>query len=124
MSEEQTIEEIFHQLERIDALLSKMEKSSAAMEKRLPEITAVVITTQQALRLLWRLSSLMRRMGLSEDMERAFQTLTKFARMAMYLYYALNLLETGTVYGVFAGVIGLANVFMLGMDQFFGRPRY
>jgi hypothetical protein len=84
----------------------------------------MVVTTQQALRLFWRLSSLMRRMGLSEEMNEAMATITRLARIAMYLYYAVSLLSLMTPYGAMAGGIGLANTIMLGLDQFLGGPRY
>jgi hypothetical protein len=105
---------IFYELERIVALLERADTTSVAMQRRLPETTAMVITVQQTLRLLWRMSSLLRKMGLSEDQEEVVRQLTQIARYASYAYYAINLLNVGTPYGVVAGVIGLINVGIFG----------
>lgn len=117
--------EILTELEKIVALLEQVEtKHVPKLKKDLPELTAVVITTQQSLRLIWRFSSLLNRMGLSDDVNEAIQRITQLTRMVMYLYYALSLLDSGTTYGLIAGVLGMINVGIIGFNQTFGRPRY
>jgi hypothetical protein len=109
---------IFEQLQRIDEILSRIENSSASIEHRLPEVTAMVITTQQALRLFWRASSFMTKMGLPPDWRQAVEALTKIAHAATYAYYAMHLLMLGTPYGYVAGIIGLTTS-MISAGQIF-----
>lgn len=109
---------IFSELQRIEELLSKIEADSHTVEQRLPMVTAAFITTQQALRVLWRLQSLFRRMGLPEDVDAIAKVLNQLTRQVMYLYYASNLLWSGVAagltgggfYGVAAGLIGIVSV--------------
>jgi len=111
---------IFQELERIVALLERVDLTSTKLERELPQITAVVITTQQALRLFWRLTSLMRKMGLPEDVANAIDMINAVARAATYAYYAMNLLSLGTPYGTIAGIIGLVSVGLISIDSIGG----
>lgn len=134
MSEEQTINAIFVQLQRIDAILTKIMTGSGGavagvgaggeetggvkeLEDKLPEITALVMTTQEALRLTWRLAAIFNRMGLPDKVGEAIQTVSTLSRAVMYLYYALNLLQRGTPYGIIAGILGIVNIGMMGAEQ-------
>jgi hypothetical protein len=101
---------IFYELERIVALLERAETGSKKIKEDLPQVTAVVMSVQQALRVFWRLTSLFRKLGLPERWEETIRGVNTLARAATYAYFSVNLLMLGTPYGYIAGGIGLFNM--------------
>ncbi len=103
-------QELYDILLKINNLLDGITVEASKMDAKLPERTAMLITVQQLLRTFWRLTALLKHMGLSEDAGNAINMLNHVAQTAMHAYFALSLIEKSTVYGQIAGVIGLINV--------------
>ncbi len=103
--------QLFEILQDCNLLASEINFKIEDLHKRI-ERTEVFITAQQALRVFWRLSSLMTKMGLPKDAAQAIKVLTKIAHVATYTYYAMHLLMMGTPYGMVAGVVGLTTSFI------------
>ena len=100
-------QELYRVLQECQQLITQLNGEATRVIEKRQEITEVYITLQQALRLFWRLSRQLERMGLSEDFSEAMNRLTGLARAATYTYYAFLLLAKGTPYGYFAGTLGL-----------------
>lgn len=101
------MQQLMELVREIDQMLGSIEAKTRTIETELPKTQEALFTTSQAIRTIWRLSSLMAHMGFPPDIQKAVRTLTQITHTAMMAYTAMKLVGTATPYGWIMGAISL-----------------
>jgi len=100
------IQQVHEMLIKIDSLLSSIETKTESVDKKTERISGRGSELKEIEYIFYRVSSIMRRMGLPEDIDRAITQLQKAILTVRMLTTALYYLESGTPYGWAMAILG------------------
>lgn len=106
------IQEVYTLLQQIDQMLGSIETKTQKLEKNAPHTAEFLFTASETLRVFWRLSGLLSRMGLPKEISQATRALNMFAHTVLIAYTATRMLMLGTPYGWVMGGIGVATTLL------------
>jgi hypothetical protein len=102
------IQQVHEMLIKIDALLTSIETKTESVDKKTKSISGRGSELKEVEYIFYRVTSLMRRMGLPEDVNKAITTLQHAILTVRILTTAIYYLQATTPYGQLMAIVGLA----------------
>jgi hypothetical protein len=106
------IQQVYEILMRIDVILNGINVKSKEIQQQAPQLRENLQNLRTLERIAVRYLSIVRRMGLPDDVNAAITALSKMIVIARMAQMALTSLSTGGLSGI---AIGVAGMFMTGM---------
>ena len=98
--------EMYGLVQEMATLLGQLETRVDSLKAR-ADMTEEFLTTQQFERILYRVMSIIKRMGLPENLQAAISLMSRAIMTARMLTMSLHFLEMATPYGWFMGFTGI-----------------